>query len=499
MLSAVAVDAPEARATVGASRLSDELLARQSARGGERAFQSLYERYHQPLYQYCRSILHHDADAQDALQSTFAKALVAMREGQRSAPLRPWLYRIAHNEAISIIRSRRRDQLADAPVEEAGLAASAEEEVDAREVWSALLLDIAQLPEKQRGALLQRELSGLSHEEIGLSLGTSTGAAKQLIFEARQALAELAEGREMECAEVRRRISDGDRRVLRGRKVSSHLRGCAGCAAFAAAIPARSAELRAAIPLLAPVAAAELFGRAIRVAGTHGAAGASAAPAAGAAAGAAKLAGGGLLWKAIASGLILATAAVGVTKLAHRHHHHTAVPVHRTAAGGSREGGANAASSSPRHEGRTVRARGDHASARHRAHAGARHRAGRDHAVGLPAAGRSTGAGARKPSQANSRAPAVAPATPPAAGRHASGHGHAGTGGGEHSAPVSKHHQGESPGGEKPDEGTGGQGKGRREAHGRHKGDLLGGVVEHHGHQPGGEGRGAEHGHGPSQ
>jgi hypothetical protein len=98
-------------------------------------------------------------------------------------------------------------------------------------------------------------------------LGISVGAAKQAIFEARQALAEFAEGRAMACDEVRRKVSDGDGRALRGRRVRSHLRDCSACAAFAAAIPARRAELRALAPVLSPGAlggsARSLVGRGV--------------------------------------------------------------------------------------------------------------------------------------------------------------------------------------------------------------------------------------------
>jgi Sigma-70 region 2 len=65
--------------------LSDDRLARLVAGdSGDRAFTALYERYHQPLYRYCRSLLRHDSDAQDALQSTFASAYTALRRGQRA-------------------------------------------------------------------------------------------------------------------------------------------------------------------------------------------------------------------------------------------------------------------------------------------------------------------------------------------------------------------------------------------------------------------------------
>jgi len=69
-------------------RLGDERLARLVAVGHERAFALLYERYHQPLYRYLRSMLGQDADAQDALQSAFASAFAALKAGRRNAPLR---------------------------------------------------------------------------------------------------------------------------------------------------------------------------------------------------------------------------------------------------------------------------------------------------------------------------------------------------------------------------------------------------------------------------
>ncbi|MGZ6724271.1 MAG: RNA polymerase sigma factor, partial [Solirubrobacteraceae bacterium] len=86
------------------SVLGDDRLARLVSDGNKQAFAPLYERYYQQLYRYCRSIVHDDLDAQDALQSTFASAFAALRKGQRDAPLRPWLFRIAHNEAVSVIR-----------------------------------------------------------------------------------------------------------------------------------------------------------------------------------------------------------------------------------------------------------------------------------------------------------------------------------------------------------------------------------------------------------
>lgn len=246
---------------IAGERISDELLARLVASGGERPFRALYERYRQSLYGYCHSILRNEADAQDALQSTFTKALTALREGRRNAPLRPWLYRIAHNEAVSIVRDRRAVEKRLERVPRRADAPSVEERAGDRARLSSLLEDLSQLPDRARGALVMREMGGLSHEEIAAAMGVSVGAAKQAIFEARRGLLELAEGRAMSCDDITRRLSDGDRRAFRGRRVRAHLRDCGTCAAFAAAIPRRQGELRALAPVLAPASAAAVLDR----------------------------------------------------------------------------------------------------------------------------------------------------------------------------------------------------------------------------------------------
>lgn len=305
------------------SRIGDELLARQAARGSDRAFTALYERYYPQLHRYCRSIVRDEADAQDALQSTFAGALVALRRDQRTAPLRPWLYRIAHNESISLLRRRDRgieQKLAAIPGPQA--VSSAEEQATERARWAAIVADLAVLPDRQRGALLLRELGGLSHEEIAITLGVSVGAAKQAIFEARQGLAEFEEGRAMSCEEIRRQISAGDGRVLRGRRVRAHLGECAGCEAFAAAIPARRAELRAFAPALPPAAATAILSSALHGAPAHAGAGVGASTAAASAGTVGKAAGTAIAWKALAGAAIVATAAAGATGLQHVLRHH---------------------------------------------------------------------------------------------------------------------------------------------------------------------------------
>ena len=87
--------------------LSDDRLARRAARGDRRAFEAIYQRYHQDLYRFCLAMIGNPQDAQDALQSTMVKVLRALPGEERQIKLKPWLYRIARNESIEIVRRRR--------------------------------------------------------------------------------------------------------------------------------------------------------------------------------------------------------------------------------------------------------------------------------------------------------------------------------------------------------------------------------------------------------
>ncbi|QEC47436.1 sigma-70 family RNA polymerase sigma factor [Baekduia soli] len=269
--------ASPALAPVVLRRRGDGALRSRAARGSEAAFAVVYERHHQALYRYCRSIVDHDEDACDALQSTMARAFAALQHEDRDFELRPWLFRIAHNESISLLRRRR----STCELGEAGEIGgdAMERVVELRQQLAELRGDLDELPERQREALVLRELSGLSHEEIAVVLESSPRAVKQTIFEARVALLEHREGREMECEPCRRALSDGDKRVLRGRRLRSHLRSCVMCQAFQSDLQRRPGELALLAPPL-PLAtgaamAAHLLGAGAKSSGALGASSAS--------------------------------------------------------------------------------------------------------------------------------------------------------------------------------------------------------------------------------
>ena len=238
-MQATAVPTPQRPRVIAWSRMGDAALAARAAAGNAAAFSALYERYYGPLLGYCRSILLDGEDARDATQSALENALRALPRREPGRPLRPWLYRIAHNEAINIVR--RRQPVADGNFDTESLLTVPGPEVDAeqRSRMAQLVDDLRMLPERQRGALVMRELSGLSYDEIGVALGVSNEAARRAVFDARTALHDALDGRATACTSVRRTLSDGDRRRLRARGLRAHLRSCDDCAIFERSIGAR--------------------------------------------------------------------------------------------------------------------------------------------------------------------------------------------------------------------------------------------------------------------
>jgi RNA polymerase sigma factor (sigma-70 family) len=242
---------------VGLRLFGDDRLARLAAEGDARALAAIYRRHHQDLYRYCRAILRDPDEAEDALQATMVKVVSSLPGETRSIALKPWLFRVAHNEAITILRARRPAAALDS--EQPALGPDVEREAEDRERLRQLVRDLDRLPERQRGALVMRELNGLDFEELGDALGMGPDAAKQAVYEARVSLQEMAAGRDMDCDAVREAISAHDRRTLRSRRIRAHMRDCEGCADFAAAIDARRKDLAALAPPIAlPAALAAL-------------------------------------------------------------------------------------------------------------------------------------------------------------------------------------------------------------------------------------------------
>ncbi len=145
-----------------------------------KGFRLLVERYSPKLYWHIRRlvILHEDAD--DALQNTFLNAWRGFKEFRSDSSLYTWLFAIATNEALSIIKKRKRNSTGSLDDLESYFANSIEGNswFDGDDAQMKLQNAIFQLPEKQRIVFNLKYFDDMTYEEMSQLLNTSIGALK---------------------------------------------------------------------------------------------------------------------------------------------------------------------------------------------------------------------------------------------------------------------------------------------------------------------------------
>ena len=232
----------------------DERLVAALRRGDEAAFEAIYDRHHRALLGFCRHMLGSHEEAEDALQRVFVAAHRHLCGGTEHVNLKPWLYTIARNRCLSMLRARRETLALDDVREPSGDGLALADEVELGEELKDLLGDIARLPDDQRAALVLAELGDLSQQEIAATLDVRTDKVKALIFQAREALAGWRQARAVSCREICEQLSTLKGSALRRGPIRRHIAVCPACTAFEAEVKRQRAALSLLLPVVPSVA-----------------------------------------------------------------------------------------------------------------------------------------------------------------------------------------------------------------------------------------------------
>jgi len=178
--------------------LTDSVAVAQARAGDSGAFRLLVERHSRNLFRLAYRMTGHQEDAEDVVQETFLRAYKQLSKFDERASFGTWLYRIAANCALDLIRVRKRRGGRQAPAPEEGapdpvqllpdraptpdrLALSGEVERKVTDVLN-------ELSEMERTAFVLRHYEGMCIDDIGRTLGVQPNAAKHSIFRAVQKL-----------------------------------------------------------------------------------------------------------------------------------------------------------------------------------------------------------------------------------------------------------------------------------------------------------------------
>ena len=158
------------------------------------AFTIVVHEFQTQLYWHIRHmVLNHD-DTDDALQNTFIKAWTGIDNFRGDCKLSSWLFRIASNEALNILESRKRqfDPVADNSYLSESL--HSDPYFDGDETATKLQQAIDSLPNKQKQVFCMRYYDEMKYEDMSEILGTSVGALKASYHHAAKKITDFFEG-----------------------------------------------------------------------------------------------------------------------------------------------------------------------------------------------------------------------------------------------------------------------------------------------------------------
>lgn len=171
------------------TKITDGILAQQTLAGNEEAFEILVERYSGPLFTFICRFLNDADDASDILQHVFTQLYISLPKLHTGEPLKPWLFRVAHNRCLDELRRKRGIPFSSLQIDTGDEELSPLEAIpdtnplpediaEQHDLQELLQRAIAALPPKFRSVVLLRYTSQLSFPDIAQTLQIPEATAK---------------------------------------------------------------------------------------------------------------------------------------------------------------------------------------------------------------------------------------------------------------------------------------------------------------------------------
>lgn len=188
--------------------LPDADVVRLAQQGRELAFRELVRRYERPVFSLVFRMVRDRETAEDLAQDAFVKVLNHIDKYSPEFKFSSWLFKIANNVAIDHLRKRRLDTISMDGSPHASTASEVEattlnleseqesalDELEAKELGTAIERAIASLRPEYRSCIMLRHVEGRAYEEIAATLDLPLGTVKTYIHRARHELRKALEG-----------------------------------------------------------------------------------------------------------------------------------------------------------------------------------------------------------------------------------------------------------------------------------------------------------------
>jgi RNA polymerase sigma-70 factor (ECF subfamily) len=171
---------------------TDQALLERYRNGDRAAFTELVIRYQRPIYNAAFWLLRRPEDASDVAQTVFLRVAERLDEYDPKFKFFSWIYRIAVNESLNLMRRNGREDALDDAVDLPGAdSANPEWQVGEAEVSKRIQVALLSMTTNDRTVLTLRHFSECSYQEIGQILELDEKTVKSRLFEARHRLRDL--------------------------------------------------------------------------------------------------------------------------------------------------------------------------------------------------------------------------------------------------------------------------------------------------------------------
>ena len=220
--------------------VTDAELVCSAAAGDRAAFARIYDRYADPLHDFCIGMLRNREAAADCVQDAFCIAATSLPKLREPAKLRPWLYSIARHEALRSIRARNRERAVDEVPENEDSGPGPATLVRRNELADLIAAAAGGLSDRDRAVYELAYRQGLDGAELAEALGVSGSNAKKMAQRLRETVerslgallvSRAARNNANACAELAVILDgwDGKFTVLMRKRISHHIESCPIC------------------------------------------------------------------------------------------------------------------------------------------------------------------------------------------------------------------------------------------------------------------------------
>lgn len=183
-------------------KIPEHLLIERIIDGEKQLFEILIRRYNQTLFRVLKGYLKDEDDIMDAMQETYLKAYLKMRQFRGTSSFSTWLIRIGINEALQKLRTQKKAHLI-LPFSQSnnnevifGKTTDSEnmnpeKQAINKEMKNIIEKAIDQLPEKYKLVYILKEIEGLSHHEIAECLELTEANIKVRLHRSKKILKEM--------------------------------------------------------------------------------------------------------------------------------------------------------------------------------------------------------------------------------------------------------------------------------------------------------------------